>query len=358
MREAPDEPAMPMREETRAHAHDLDACRDLLREGSKSFYAASMLLPARLRPDVYALYAFCRVADDEVDEGVDPFAAARALRARLERVYAGVPRAAPVDRAFAAMVARRDIPIALPLALIEGFEWDAAQRRCETLSDTCAYGVRVAGSVGVMMTLIMGVRSAQALARASDLGVAMQLTNIARDVGEDARSGRLYLPRAWFAEEGLDPDAWLADPRPCPQVARMTARLLRAAQRLYWRAEGGVARLPADVRPAIWAARSIYADIGRRIARNGYDSVSARAIVSKPRKLALLAAAYGSAALARPGFSEPPLPEAAYLVEAAAPFDPPRVIARDSRLSRVIDLFHRLEEAERRSAGAQEAGTA
>ena len=70
---------------------------------------------------------------------------------------------------MAAMVARRDIPIALPLALIEGFEWDAAQRRCETLSDTCAYGVRVAGSVGVMMTLLMGVRSAQALARADAL---------------------------------------------------------------------------------------------------------------------------------------------------------------------------------------------
>jgi phytoene synthase len=358
MRAAPDAPATRTREEARAHARDLDACRDLLREGSKSFYAASMLLPARLRPDVYALYAFCRVADDEVDEGADPFAAARSLRARLELAYAGAPRATPVDRAFAAMVARRDIPIALPLALIEGFEWDAVRRRCETLSDTCAYGVRVAGSVGVMMTLLMGVRGAQALARASDLGVAMQLTNIARDVGEDARAGRLYLPRAWFAEEGLDPDAWLADPRPCPQVARMTARLLRAAQRLYWRAEGGVARLPADVRPAIWAARSIYADIGRRIARNGYDSVSARAIVSKPRKLALLAAAYGSAALARPGFSEPPLPEAAYLVEAAAPFDPPRAPGRDSRVSRVIDLFHRLEEAERRRAGAGEAETA
>jgi len=339
-----------------ARARDLAACRELLREGSKSFYAASMLLPRRLRPDVYALYAFCRVADDEVDDGADAYAAAQSLRDRLERAYAGAPRETPVDRAFAAMVARRDIPIALPLALIEGFEWDAAKRRCETLSDKCAYGVRVAGSVGIMMTLLMGVRSAQALARASDLGVAMQLTNIARDVGEDARNGRLYLPRDWFAQEGLDAEAWLADPKPCPQVARMTARLLQAAQRLYWRAEGGVARLPADARPAIWAARRIYADIGRRIARNGYDSVSARAIVSKPRKLALLAAAYSSAALARPGFSEPPLPEAAYLVEAATPFDSPRARVSESRLVRVIDLFHRLEEAERlRNGSAAEA---
>jgi len=100
----------PVAAEGLQRTRDLAACRELLREGSKSFYAASLLLPRRMRPDVYALYAFCRVADDEVDDGADAFAAARSLRERLERAYAGAPRETPVDRAFAAMVARRDVP--------------------------------------------------------------------------------------------------------------------------------------------------------------------------------------------------------------------------------------------------------
>ena len=174
---------------------DLLACRERLRVGSKSFYAASMLLPKRLRPDVYALYAFCRVADDAVDDGGDGLVAVARLRERLERAYAGTPCDTPVDRAFADMVERRELPILLPLALIEGFEWDARGKTYHTLSDVRAYGVRVAGTVGAMMSVLMGVRSQDALARACDLGVAMQLTNIARDVGEDARNGRLYLPR-------------------------------------------------------------------------------------------------------------------------------------------------------------------
>ena len=85
-------------------------------------------------------------------------------------------------------------------------------RRYETLQDLDAYAARVAGSVGAMMTLVMGQRAPEIVARACDLGVAMQLTNIARDVGEDARAGRLYLPLQWLREAGIDPDAWLAKP--------------------------------------------------------------------------------------------------------------------------------------------------
>ena len=98
------------------------------------------------------------------------------------------------------------------------------------------YAARVAGTVGVMMTLLMGVRDAAALARACDLGVAMQLTNIARDVGEDARAGRLYLPLDWLDEAGVDRDRFLAAPAPSPALARVVARLLAEADRLYARA--------------------------------------------------------------------------------------------------------------------------
>lgn len=327
---------------------DAAECLRLLREGSKSFYAASLLLPGRMRSDVYALYAFCRIADDKVDTSGGPRDAVAFLRARLEALYGGATPCDAVERAFASLIRRRDLPMALPAALIEGFEWDAAGRRYETLSDVRAYGVRVAGVVGIMMTILMGVRSVEALSRACDLGVAMQLTNIARDVGEDAREGRLYLPRKWFREEGLDADAWLASPRACPELARMTMRLLEEAGRLYAQAESGIALLPPDARPAIWAARKIYAEIGVAIRRNGYDNITRRAVVSKPRKVALLGGAVSSSVFRRSAQSEPPLAEAAAFVHAAWMEAPVRQSV-GQRIVWTIELFHRLAEAEQAS---------
>ena len=141
---------------------DLDACRALLRGGSRTFYAASLLLPSRVRDPAIALYAFCRVADDAVDlaqeDGVSTAtAAARALarlHTRLERVYAGDPLPQPADRAFADVVKRFASPMTLPLALLEGFEWDTNGRRYETIEDLQAYAVRVAGTVGAMMAFL------------------------------------------------------------------------------------------------------------------------------------------------------------------------------------------------------------
>ena len=193
---------------------DLNACADLLRGGSRSFFAASLLLPRRVHEPATALYAFCRVADDLIDNGGgDPAAALLALRARLDAAYAGRPRPAAADRALAATVLRHAIPRTLLDALLEGFAWDAAARRYDSLADLEAYAARVAGAVGAMMAMLMGERSAEGVARACDLGIAMQLSNIARDVGEDARAGRLYLPLDWMRAAGIDADAWLAPPR-------------------------------------------------------------------------------------------------------------------------------------------------
>ena len=168
-----------------------------MRGGSKTFFAASLLLPARVRAPASALYAFCRLADDEIDLGSDPQRAMAGLHRRLDHVYAGRPQPIDADHALAAVVHRFAIPRAMLDALLDGFVWDTQGRRYETLEDVHAYGARVAGAVGAMMALVMGTRDSAALARACELGVAMQLTNIARDVGEDARNGRLYLPRAW-----------------------------------------------------------------------------------------------------------------------------------------------------------------
>ena len=150
-------------------------------------------------------------------------------------------------------------PPLLPEALLEGLAWDAEGRSYETIDELFDYAARVAGAVGVMMALIMGVRSPQALARACDLGVAMQLTNIARDVGEDARLGRIYLPRQWLREAGIDADAWLAKPGLDERLRPIVARLLQEADALYARARAGIALLPANCRPAILAAALIYA---------------------------------------------------------------------------------------------------
>ncbi len=294
---------------------DLRACRAILAEGSKSFAAASWLLPARTRDPAAVFYAFCRVADDAVDDSGDPAAAVEMLRGRLDRIFADTPDPDPVDRALARVVAQYELPRHVFDALIDGFVWDAEGRDYQELSEVMGYAARVASTVGVIMTLLMGVRDRETLARACDLGVAMQLTNIARDVGEDARRGRIYLPGRWLEEAGVDRAALLAQPTFTPELGRVVARLLAHAEELYARADRGIPRLPRDCRPAIRAARRIYADIGRVIAAQGHDTVSGRAYTTKARKLWLLLGAWlglggGGSTLRDPE----PLPEVAFLL--------------------------------------------
>lgn len=338
---------------------DLAACRESLRTGSRSFHAASLLLPRVLREPASALYAFCREADDAVDAPGAGDAALRALGERLDGIYAGTPMARVADRALAAVVQRYELPREPLDALLEGFAWDAAGRRYETIEDVRAYGARVAGSVGVMMAVLMGVSDPQVLARACDLGVAMQLTNIARDVGEDARAGRLYLPRDWLREAGVDPEALLREPRHSAGLAAVVARLLAEAERLYRRADAGIACLPLACRPAIHAARRLYAAIGHEVARRDHDGVSARAVVSGPRKVVLLAVAMPRLAwLSIDGLGEPALPETRFLVEALRRASTARaarggLLARaEARFVRVLELFEELERRDRERASA------
>jgi phytoene synthase len=305
--------------ETDPAREDIAACRAMLRGGSRTFFAASLLLPRAVREPASVLYAFCRQADDAVDNPGARADAVAGLRERLERAYAGTSFAHPADRALALVVRRHGIPKALPAALLEGLEWDCAGRRYEDLPALTAYAARVAGAVGAMMSLLMGARSPLALARACDLGVAMQFSNIARDVGEDARAGRLYLPAQWMRQAGLDPQAWLAAPAFSPALGTVVQRLLDHAEALYARVGAGVACLPTGCRPGINAAQLLYAEIGREVARAGHDSIHSRAVVSTPRKLGLLAvAALASMSPARGnGTAEPALPECDFLVEAA-----------------------------------------
>jgi len=176
------------------------------------------------------------------------------------------------------------------------------------------------------------------------------MTNIARDVGEDARAGRLYLPLAWLKDAGIDPQAWLVRPTFSPALGATILRLLQEADALYLRSGAGIAYLPPACRPGIRLARTLYADIGREIERNGGDSVSQRAKVSTGRKFALAAQTLVAMALPQPRELAPALAEAQFLVDAVAADVLPQPVSPAWRLSRkliwLIDLFERLERRE------------
>ncbi len=325
---------------------DVNQCEELMRGGSKSFFSASRVLPKRVRYPAIALYAFCRLMDDIIDDGQDDEHIILQLQKRLDLIYAGTPMAVPADRALSEVVLQYSIPKALLEALLEGFKWDKQGRQYESIEALYDYAARVAGSVGAMMCLIMGVKNERALARACELGLAMQLTNIARDVGDDARNGRLYLPRTWLKEEGVDPDAWLLKPSFTPAIARVVNRLLKNADELYARSQIGIAQLPRDCRAAIFAARLVYAQIGREIERHHLDSVSRRAVVSGMRKKILMIRSLGAFIYSKGDDRDlVPIRAIQYLVDAS-----PKEISHKKYTSsfeqRMICIIHILEKAE------------
>ena len=327
-------------------AADLAACRATLRGGSRSFFAASLLLPATVVRRASAIYAFCRDADDLIDNGGGQ-TAIDALSRRLDAIFAGRPQAIAADRALAAVVAETRMSREPFDALVEGFAWDVAGRRYETIGDLHDYAARVAGSVGVLMSVAMDRTAASVLSRAADLGVAMQLTNIARDVGEDAQNGRLYLPQTWMREAGVDPDSFLVRPEFSLALAGVVQRLLDEADHFYRRADAGLARLPTTCRFGIRAASRLYEAIGTEVMRNGCDSVSSRAVVPAARKIAAVTA---RRPLASDALHLPPLAATRFLVDAAVrPAIAPLPAWWDlrGRTLQALAIFERLERADR-----------
>ncbi|MDH4440367.1 MAG: phytoene/squalene synthase family protein [Rhizobium sp.] len=272
-------------------AEDEKACSAAIRRGSKSFHLASLMLPSPTRQAARALYAFCRHSDDLIDAPRSGLPALERLRQRLDQIYAGDPAPFACDRAFARAVQEHAIPKPVVEALLDGFAMDLDGRRYQSLDDLKTYATCVAASVGLMMAAVMGVSDRFALARAADLGLAMQLTNIARDVGEDARNGRLYLPLDWLTERGIDPERFLGAPRFSPALGDVIRQLLHEADHHYRLGHAGIESLPPACRHAIRTAALVYEDIGAGIAANGFDSVSRRARTTLARKLSLLVSA-------------------------------------------------------------------
>ena len=281
-----------------------------IKAGSKSFALASILFRRREREAAWRLYAWCRHCDDVVDGQVlgqgmrvdaagAPERLAELRRLTLQALETDRP-CPPEFQALREVARRHAIAPAQALAVLEGFAMDVQARRYLTLDDTLAYAFHVAGVVGVMMAEVMGVRERATLQRACDLGLAFQLTNIARDVVEDARNGRLYLPADWLAAEGLEPiPQAVADPANREAVARIAARLLDVADAYYRSARDGLAYLPVRSAWAIASARGVYRAIGRIVRRRGAAAWDRRAGVPTLGKLALLARGAALAWLAR-----------------------------------------------------------
>ncbi|MFN7978785.1 MAG: phytoene/squalene synthase family protein [Vicinamibacterales bacterium] len=272
-----------------------------IRSGSKSFAMASRLFDPATRDLVWDLYAWCRHCDDVVDGQTlghdrvdvrDREARLASLRDGTAAAFAGTASAADPFGALARVVAATGLPRRLADDHLAGFAMDADGRSYATVDDTLDYCYHVAGVVGLMMAWVMGVREPAVLCRASDLGLAFQLSNIARDIGDDLAHGRVYLPGTWLREAGVTLTPGTAmDAATAARLAPLAARLVHEAERYYDAAWHGVPHLPGRSAWAVATARLVYRDIGRTVISRGADAWTSRTVIGTPAKIARLAQA-------------------------------------------------------------------
>lgn len=269
----------------------LVSARATIATHSKSFALASKLLPPRARDDAVVLYAWCRYADDAVDLAPPDQASAAlaSLEAGLERIYRGPEPVDSLEASLRGVVSRRSIPRRYPAELLAGMAMDVADTRYSSFEELVLYCYRVAGVVGLMMGHVMGVADPAALRNAAHLGMAMQLTNIARDVHEDWQRGRLYLPDSLLARNGasgLAAELGGAFPETARVPVAATLReLLERADGLYRSGDDGLRALAPRSALAVRAARLVYSAIGEQVRRQGCDPLAGRAHVSGWGKL-------------------------------------------------------------------------
>ena len=276
-----------------------------IKKGSKSFALASRVLPPELRDDASMLYTWCRYCDDVIDGqemGHGQIADYKTgqserleqLRKDTTNALAGVPTDNPVFAGLARVVNTHEIDHKHPHDLLKGFEMDASERVYETVDDILDYSYHVAGVVGVMMANIMGVRDAATLDRASDLGLAFQLTNIARDVIDDAKADRVFVPQDLLIKHGAPTDAVnLAKRENWPAAHKAASEQLDIAEQYYASAKVGIKELPFRCAWAISAALAVYREIGERLRDGGPEAWEGRVSASKGRKITLALGAVG-----------------------------------------------------------------
>ena len=278
-------------------------------QGSKSFAAAAKIFDRRTRDDAVMLYAWCRHCDDVIDGQTHghnqqaDFATGQKtrlikLKQQTAAALSGRPVNDPTFEALRRVAERHGIPARHLNELLGGFGMDVSARRYHTLDDLLEYCYGVAGVVGVMMAMIMGVRDPLVMDRASDLGLAFQLTNISRDVIDDARTGRVYIPDEVLQRHGIA-EVNANNPQQWPQLHAAALELLDLAERYYASAFVGLSALPFRSAWAIAAARRVYRDIGQKLRMRGPAAWTSRVSTSKARKSALLSLALVDVILSR-----------------------------------------------------------
>jgi 15-cis-phytoene synthase len=285
----------------RERASDQDAavlaeCRAILARNSRSFAIATRLLPRRARDSAAAVYAYCRRVDDAIDgcPKPDQARALSRLRRELLAIYKGDAVRGADQRAFQAVVKLHAIPPRYPGELIEGMAMDVRGAQYESLDDLILYCHRVAGVVGLMMCHVFGLTRDSALAQARDLGIAMQLTNICRDVAEDYALGRVYLPRRLLELSGCPPLAEAMPSSPWGEtetrraVSAVIRQLLAVADRYYHSGGLGISALPYRAGLAVRVAARLYRAIGLELLRRDCDPSRGRAVVSRSTKLRIV----------------------------------------------------------------------
>lgn len=282
--------SVPSTEGDLARAYEF--CRRTARQHAKSFYFSAQFLPREKRKAIYAVYALCRHVDDAVDaHDVADVEGARAAverwRRDLEIVYSGAQpdgSGSPVLLAWSDLLRRHAIDQELPLDLMRGVLMDTHVTRYETWDDLRVYCYRVASTVGLMTSEIFGYERPETLRYAEALGLAMQLTNILRDIGEDLRLDRIYLPQEDLRRFGVSEDELRRGEITDGFVALMRFEIDRARE-FYVQAERGIPLLNAEARFAVLLAARLYARILERIEANGFDVFNCRAHLTLAGKI-------------------------------------------------------------------------
>ena len=279
-------------------------CESVTKNHAKSFYFAAKFLPKSKQKPIYALYALCRHVDDEVDEAevcseAEAIAAVNRWKAKLDKIYekkdfegkSEVKEQRPkikeqnlVLLAWSDLLENYEIPQNLPLELMKGVLQDTHQTRYETFGELYVYCYRVASTVGLMSSEIFGYREPETLEYAEALGIAMQITNILRDIKEDAAMGRIYLPQEDLRKFNITERQILGGDMSESFVELLNFQIVRA-RNYYRRAEKGIALLEKDSRFTVLLASRLYSKILDEIERQNYDVFFKRAHVNFRKKL-------------------------------------------------------------------------
>lgn len=265
--------------------YDIEHAKNTFANKAKTFSLASRVFSSQLMQDTAVVYSFCRLVDDIVDESTNMGEAMQDLE-NLRLELRGAREARPLIESFLHVAQKYHMPIEYPLELIDGVAKDSQVVRVRDESELVRYCYGVASTVGLMMCSVLGARHREALPFAVDLGVAMQMTNICRDVKEDALNDRIYVPQEWLSVQDFTP-AQILNADSNSKLRMAVKKTLHLADRYYQSSEKGLCFLPLRARFGVFLASRLYRQIGVKLLGNGGDPTSGRTVLSKFEKTTL-----------------------------------------------------------------------